>query len=59
MQTLKTRMRMVIVAIVFLCINLMNINGERMIVIVGSTPFAIDMDVNKVTISLSPSLLLL
>ena len=50
---------MVIVAIVFLCINLMNINGERMIVIVGSTPFAIDMDVNKVTISLSPSLLLL
>ena len=58
MQTLKTKMRMVIVAIVFLCINLLNINGERMVVRVGSPPITIDMDVNKVTISLSPSLLL-
>ena len=58
MQTLKTKMRMVIVAIVFLCIKLLNINGERMVVIVGSPPITIDMDVNKVTISLSPSLLL-
>ena len=49
---------MVIVAIVFLCINLLNINGERMVVRVGSPPITIDMDVNKVTISLSPSLLL-